>query len=112
MPIMHAGHVLNEDGVWVPYGEYVQGVLDRNARLAKTTPAPTMPDRPKWAERWNFLPYRGFDYKRYPRTFMTLLLFYTLPEWNKEGKMVPGPYTDLYENSKAKKEREESGKNP
>ena len=40
----------------------------------------------------SYLPYEGIDAKRWPKTFMTLLLLHSQPTWHTEGKWVDKPF--------------------
>jgi hypothetical protein len=101
-------YVLDDDGHWVTRQERAsqlakRGILyggfsgDSKAQTTVVRPGPN---------KWIYLPYEGFDRKKFPNTFRTLLLFYSLPDWWK-GTNRPGPYPDLMYDKKEETPKQE-----
>ena len=106
-------YVLDDNGHWVTRYENAaelarRGVLYGQLAQPKRQPGYTVQDpKPYKHESFNYMPYRGFDHKRFPRTFLTLLMFYHQPDWFREGKMVGGPYRDVYGPTKTESQTED-----
>lgn len=95
---MDESYVLNDDGEWVTRHERAQelarrGILYGNFEGAKS--ANTVIQNPKRWDQANYLAYRGFDAKRFPNTFITLLLYTHHLCDNTMCKWVSGPYPNL-----------------
>lgn len=95
MSEVDTSYVLDDDGHWVKRHERAEqlarrGILYGGFGPSRTEKAVVDPGPNKWI----YVPYEGFDRKRFPTTFRTLLLFHSLPDWWK-GPTRPGPYPDM-----------------
>lgn len=64
--------------------------LETKTEKAVVDPKPVKP----W-KTWIWYPYEGFDTKRWPNTFKTLLMIYHMPDWTSGGKVIPGSYRNF-----------------
>jgi hypothetical protein len=78
-------YVLNDDGVWVYDADYCWE-QDTIPNMAQYQPRPS----PEYSTVW--FPYEGFDRTKWPKTFMTLLMLYHMPDWYSSGRQTSSSY--------------------
>ena len=85
--------VLNDDGQWETRIDWLTRKGVAYAGMRQDYKAPTYKYTPSKPQIW--VPYEGFDRRRFPNTFKTLMLLYMLPGWWQEGKQITGGYRNF-----------------